>query len=64
MDFTRDNAIRLAGVLARYAEDERAVRMLAQALNYYPDQLRRDMAAVLPYLRRLEREVLQDGDDI
>lgn len=61
MDMTRDNAIRLAGVLARYAEDDRAVRMLAQALNYYPDQLRQDMAAVLPYLQRLEQQ--QDDEN-
>ena len=63
MDMTRDNAIRLAGVLARYAEDDRAVATMARAFNYMPDQLRQDMAAVLPYLRQLETEV-QDGIDV
>lgn len=61
MDMTRYNALRLAGVLARYADDDRAVAMMARALNYHAPQLQHDMRAVLPYLRLLEPEDRYDG---
>ncbi len=53
-DRERDNALRLAAVLARYAEDPTAVRKIAAALNYYPSQLQEDMVSVYSYLKRLD----------
>ena len=50
----RENAHRLAGVLERYAADPRTVEQLARLLDYLPEQLQRDMACLLDYIRELE----------
>lgn len=44
-DMTRaeENARRLVGVLDRYADDDRAIQVLAKVLNYYGPQLRQDI---------------------
>ncbi len=50
----RDNAHRLAGVLEQYAADPRTVEQMARLLNYLPEQLQKDMACLLDYIRELE----------
>ena len=53
MDKLRDGALRLAGVLGRYAEDRRTVEQIARLVNYLPDQLQEDMKTLLEYVEKL-----------
>ena len=50
MTRTQENAHRLAAALDRHAADPRTVERLAQLLNYLPEQLREDIAALAALL--------------
>lgn len=52
----KGNAHRLAGVLERYADDRPTVEQIAQLLNYVPNELQRDMRALLEWITMLESE--------
>ena len=59
---TRNNALRLAYTLERQA-DPSTVRKLAQALQYDPTQLQKDIAALAQYVsdyNRLQKESAED----
>lgn len=56
------NAHRIANVLLHYSEDERAVKRLADILNYVPSQLSEDMRELQEYINELERKLEGECD--
>lgn len=57
MEPNSSRAKRLGYVLNRYAEDQYSVERIAKALNYVPEDLAKDMKAVIDYINELEEKI-------
>lgn len=55
-DRIKDNAHRLANVLNNYSNRNDIISIVANCLDYEPEQLAEDMKSIKKYIKRLEEK--------